>query len=433
MEEKEEGMTLGEVWQVLKHRIWYILGATVLFTVAAVLLLEFVVNPLRATYSMKFDLVFPTEEDVYPDGSPFFYQDIVSSKFLSEAKGSGNFSNVNTEKMLKNGDIEIEPDSVVVEGITEYTGSYSVTVQAAYFRSEDQAEEFIKALAQVSVETVREEAKMVDYASDKNVFGSAPFEERLSMLSSERATILSTYDKWIDIYSETYSVRITGENGPVVRRLKDFRDSAAALFGESVKSGLEDELEFGGYFAGDLGEYTARLKREYQQNEAEIARIKEILSVSPVSLALNGAETSPIAGTDLSQRLAELINRNNRIDHWVNASGEVSSPTLTEENVEAFAARLDEEFDKLNTEASLLTDVIAAIYGRGMSVRFDSQKVTSSGDIGTIVGALVCFLGGLIAASVIVYFIDTNKKKTEQAPTEEGPEEEGPKDEGETP
>ncbi len=433
-EEKREGMTVGEVMRILGRKIWYILGAAVLFAVVVVLLLEFVVDPLLATYTMDFRLVFPKEGDAsYPDGSPFFWQDIISSAFLSEAKSSNQkFSSVDTEKMLKNGDIEIEAETVTEDGVIAYTGRYTVTVQGAYFRNDDQAEEFIEALANVPVARIRKNAENVDYASSSKTFESAPYEERISLLAQEKANLLSVYDGWIEVYSETYIVRYSTENGPVARRLKDFRDSVAALFGDSVREELENDLKFGGYYfcssEEELNAHIQRLKLEYARNEAEIEQIRGILTIGGSSIL---RVASPYAGTEgtasqqsgLSERLAELITRNNLIDNWVNASGNVQSPSLTKESCDAFEERLSAEFVRLNEEAALLTNVTEAIYARGMSVRFDKQKVTSSGSIGILIGGIGSFVGGLIIASVVVYVIQVNRKKR-SAPSPDSPSEE---------
>ena len=418
-EEQREGLTVGDVMRVIGRKIWYILGATVLFTVAMVLLLEFAINPLIATYSMNFRLTFPKEGDAtYPDGSPFFYQDMVSSSFLADAKSSDDkFSHIDTDKMIKNGDITIEAETVTEEGIVQYTGRYTVTVKGAYFHSGEEAEAFIEAIANAPVERMRSEAKKVNYASDKAVFSSAPFEERLGLLEQEKATLLAVYDGWIDVYSETYSVRITGENGPVVRRLKDFRDSVSALFSTRTREELENALELGGYYFGDLDTYISQLMLEYGQNAAEIEEIRSVYGVAPVSaMNISSAE-------DLSGRLAYLIKRNTRIENWIgivvtedetgkHVERDAAKGTLQQANVDAFAARLDEEFDTLNREAALLTDVIGAIYARGMSARFDTQKVGSSGDIGIAVGAIGSFVGGFIIAAIVAYIIGS-KKKTE--------------------
>lgn len=423
MEEEAESVSAGDIFRTIKRKIWYILGATVLFTVAMALIIEFAVNPRVATYSMEFRLVFPSEgSEAYPDGSPFFYQDMISTEFLAEAKNSSDaLSGVNTDKMYKNGDITIEAEKSEENGFTEYTGRYNISVKSSYFKSGDQAEQFIEAIAGVPVARMRAMAENVNYASDKDIFESAPFEERIALLVQERENLLSVYDSWIAVYSETY--RVGG------RRLKDYRDSVSALFGGSVRAELESELEFGGYYSGDLDTYAAQLRLEYDQNSGEIRRIGDLLKGSPADAVnspslLNGvssagAEQQP----DLSQRLAELIRRNTRIAHWigivetvkedgtVEVTQDPAKGTLQEESVARFAARLSEEFEKLNAEAEQLTEVISSIYTSGMSVRFDAQKVASSGDVNMIVAALGSFIGGFLIACVVAYAVESGRKK----------------------
>lgn len=421
-EEKNEGVAVSEVMHLIGRKIWYILGAAAVFTVLAVLLLVYVICPLFTSYSLDFRLVFPTEGDaVYPDGSPFFYQDMISSSFLSEAKASDpKFSGIDAEKMLKNGDITIVAETVTENNVIKYTGRYTVSVKGSYFGDGDLAQAFIEAIANVPVNLMRNAAENVKYDSEKEIFESAPFEERIALLGQEKENLLAVYDGWIDIYSETFSVRINGENGVVIKRLKDFRDSVSALFGESVRKELENELEFGGYYSGDLAAYTAQLKLEYAQNEAEIERIREAIGNNAArGGVLSASEGSGDGYTaqplNLSQRLAELINRNIRIDHWVNASGNVENPTLTEENVTRFAARLAEEFEKLNSEAKQLTNVIGAIYARGMSAHFDAQKATSSGEPGVVIGGVVSFIVSFAVGTIAVYAIESKKKKQKAA------------------
>lgn len=413
-EEKTEGVTMGDVFRIIKRRIWYILGATVLFTVVMVLILEFFINPMLSTYSMDFRLAFPAgSEDVYPDGSPFFYQDIVSREFLTDAKNSSpSLSGVDADKMFRNGDVIIEAETITEEGVTTYTGTYTITVEGSYFKNDDQAEDFIKALANAPIASMRESAKEVDYTFDSETIKNLPFEERLSQLADKKAELLGVYDNWVNVYSETYLVRYSDENGTVVRKLKDFRDSAAALFSESVKRELENELEFGGYYwtgnDEDLETYITQLENEYLRNQDEIKAQSQ-------------------GQTVINDRLVELITRNNNIAHWVGfdydaATGAITpngKGTLTAENVNAFDKKLNDEVDKLNKEAENLTNVIGSVYARGTAVLFEKQKVTSSGDISTIVGAIGCFVGGFIIACVVTYVVESNRKKKSQEPSDE--------------
>lgn len=417
-EEKTEGVTMGDVFRIIKRRIWYILGATVLFTVVMVLVLKFLINPMLATYSMDFRLAFPAgSEDVYPDGSPFFYQDIVSREFLTDAKNSSpSLASVDTDKMFRNGDVIIEAETLTEDGVTTYTGTYTITAEGSYFKSDDQAEDFIKALANAPIAAMRESAKEVNYTFDSEIIKNLPFKERIDTLAEKKADLLSVYDSWVNVYSETYLVRYSNENGTVVRRLKDFRDSVAVLFSESVKQELESELEFGGYhWTGndeDLEAYIAQLENEFLRNQDEIKAQSD-------------------GQTGINDRLIELVTRNNNIAHWVGFDYDAQTGaitrndegTLTAENVKAFDEKLNDEVDKLNKEAENLTNVIGSIYARGTTVLFDKQKVTSSGDISTIVGAIGCFVGGFIIACVVTYVVEINRKKKSQK-TSDGTSEE---------
>lgn len=425
-EEKNEGVTIGEVFRILLKRIWYILGAAVLFTVLVVVLLEFVVNPFRATYSMEFRLVFPTQDgNTYPDGSPFFYQEIVSEDFLTEAKESDPaFAGVNVNKMSRLDHISIEPETRTVNNVTEYTGRYTVSVRGSYFENQDEAEKFIRALAAVPVSRMKQAAAEVDYTFDRTNFDIALCRERLQLLSEKKQTLLDAYDLWIENYSETWGVSITDENGTATtRRLNDLRDSVIAIYGESMQTELESMLEEGGYDYYYLypSEYIDILQSEYDRNEAEITKYTENFGVGQVSsgtasasmsVRLAGdtkAETEITVSPDPLQRLADLITRNNRIEQWIGLNGKEA--TLTKENAEKFAARLETEYTKLDSAAKNLNVVVRAVYEKGMSARFDVQSVSSSGLIGIVIGAVGSFLGGLLIACIVTYIVEANRAK----------------------
>lgn len=399
-EEKKEGITVGEVFRIIKKHIWFVLGATLLLTAAAVLLIEFVINPMIATYSMDFHYVFPLQDsESYPDGTPFFFQEIVTPDALKDAcKTKNDFAGIDVESMSRRNGIAIDAETITVQEVEEYTGRYTLMVDASYFDSEEQAVDFIRAVAEVPVRKMQEMAKGISYTVDRSTFENAPFEERLLLLSELKESLLTTYDQWISCYSENYNVRITASDGGAsARRLKDYRDAVVVLYGASVQQELKNELEFGGYYFGDLEAYKAQLTKEYERNEKEKAAIED----------------------HLSERWTELNTRNIQIDEWINVSGtEGREPTLTEENIAAYAARLSAEFQKLNQQAEVLARVTAAIYQNGSSARFYSQKVTSSGDIGLALGGICSLVLSFLVACCIAYAIEMHARK-KSAPQEE--------------
>lgn len=469
MEEEnvQEGLTFGEIWRMVLHRIWYILGAAALTTIIAVLIVYFAVNPGARSYSMEFSLVFPTgSEYTYPDGEPFFYQTMISAASLGEAKKGEGLTSIDTDKMSRKGDVSVTAETVTENGETKYTGRYTVSAKSSYFSGAEQAEKFIRAIAQVTEDKMHTDAGNVDYTVSKETFESAPFEERLNLLAQERETLLDKYDEWIEIYDAAYKP-IEGNNSS----LKEFRAAVTALFGESVQKGLETELKAGGYYYTADAEgstekfdaYKATLKAEYNRNKTEIEELRKsgasaqsIAYSAPIQSVIQSlATTSSSSGQqkeerdiivqqpalNVSQRLAALIERNANILQWLGSTElgekdgenkyiEPQTGTLTAEKNTAFAARLDAERVKLAGAAAGLTSVTKGIYDRGMRARFDVQKVQTEGGVSVILVAVAAFIVALLVACCVVCVVDKNrKKKAEQPTTDAEAQPEEPKEE----
>lgn len=98
-EETESGVTLGEICRIILRKIWIILGVSVAGAVIAALCAIFVLD--HTVYHLSFRIAYPgSETSKYPDGSPFYYSDIISLKSMEEAKKSDEaFSKINVQKM----------------------------------------------------------------------------------------------------------------------------------------------------------------------------------------------------------------------------------------------------------------------------------------------------------------------------------------------
>ena len=441
MEEEnvQEGLTFGEIWRMVLHRIWYILGAAALAAIVAVLIVYFAVNPGARSYSMQFSLVFPTgSEYSYPDGEPFFYQTMISADNLNEVKKGEGLTDVNTDKMLRDNKISIAAETTTEGGATKYTGRYTVTAKSSYFSGAEQAEKFIRAIAQVTVDRMRAEAGSVDYAVSEETFNSAPFEERLNLLAQERETLLYKYDQWIETYDAAYKLKV----GETEKSLKEFRASVNAIFGESIQKEIENELKTGGYcYTENFENYKAALKAEYDRNKTEIKELEKAGTVQNTAYTISAPVAAPLAAVsssqqqegaviveqpalNVSQRLAELIERNANILHWLGStylgeSGDSITGTLTAEKNTAFAQKLDAERTKLAGAAAELTAVTKAIYERGMQARFDVQKVETEGGVNIILVAVAAFVISFLIACCVVCVVDKNRKKKADQPTSE--------------
>ena len=432
---REDGLTFGEICRMILRRIWYVLGMTAVVTIVALLIVYFAVNPAQRKYSMEFDLVFPTgSESVYPDGEPFFYQNMISASALTDVVKTEGLGKINIDKMIRDDDIEI----LAVEDEDDLLPQrYAVKAKSAYFEDDEQAEAFFRAVAQVTVDKIRAEAGSVDYAVSEETFGQATFAERLNFLAEERKTLLGKYDEWIKTYDAAYKLKV----GETEKSLKEFRASVNALYGESVQKELETELETGGYYyTADFDAYTKALRKEYNRNETEIEKLKEAGGTVAASLAggsapsgiadsLASVSTSPARNEEggsiiveqpapsVSQRLAELIERNANILQWLGADyladsdgGSVAvSGTLTAGKNDAFAQKLDGERIKLAGAAAELTAVTKAIYERGMQARFNMQKAETEGGVSILLVAVIAAVLSFAAASFAVCAIEKSR------------------------
>ena len=70
--EEESGITFGEILHLIKKRVWWILGISVIVAVIAALAVGLVFNRGKNDYTLTFIFDFPgVENGEYPDGTQF--------------------------------------------------------------------------------------------------------------------------------------------------------------------------------------------------------------------------------------------------------------------------------------------------------------------------------------------------------------------------
>ena len=381
MERKyQEGVTVGELCRMIGRHLWAVILASVIFAAAFTLLFAFVINPLGREYSMQFYLTYPASDTLkYPDGSAFSYREFTSYEALAAAKASDErFGSIDIDKMVKEDDVSVTAEFVTTaDGYTQ-TGNYTIAVQGKYFSSRETAQAFIRALAQTAVDNVKEKAASIGYSIDADVFAEASFEDRLSLLSEERDSILAAYDEWIAEYRAGYSV-----GG---KTLSAYRAEAAVACGESVIESLRNELETRGYVSLDEMEgRIAELKREQVLNEEKIEALRETIGSMSATVGSDSA---------IAEMIAELVVRNVQIE------SEIAS--LTEANITAFDARVNAQYERLQACAETVQAVSVALYEQETAVHFATYRAVISGDANLAVAAVAGLILGFIIVSIIV-------------------------------
>lgn len=401
---EERGVSISELWRIAKRKIWLIVLAALLFSAAAVLVFAIWINPQASDYKLEFMLTYPgVSSQKYPDGTIFYYQDMISSEALLAAKESDlRFADVDVRSMGQEDKISIERDE----------DSYILSVQQSYFESRADATAFLRALARLPIETVKEKAAALDFSLNKSVFDSVSFEDKLNLLKSQKERILSKYDEWIAGYSEDYNV--SGKS------LKNYRMEASVALGDAIFRELMEELETYGYVSRELLEVKiAELREEREMNQKKIKEIQSMMDAAPSTAAV-----SSDYGEGLAKIVAELIMRNVEIDREIAA--------LTEENVDTFEARLQSEYERMQNAALSIQEVAQVLYEQESRANFNTTNSLSEGGTNVILVGVGMFIlvflivGGIVCAVGLPKLRESQRRAAAEADGQDG----GPAEEG---
>lgn len=441
-EERENGITFGEICRLIGKKIWLVLAIAAGVTVLAVVLFALVFNPLTTYYSMSFELVYPTSStQQYPDGTPFSYRNIISLSTLEAAKAKEDrLADIDVATMIREDHISV---SAVTEGdaaADSATVTYTLNVKGSYFRDEDTAQLFIRCVADATVDDITERAAALSYGISSETFNGNNFEARLDLLAEEYATLLEAYDTWISTYSAGYRVTVNGSR----RSLSDYRAEVYGLYVEGVRSALASECENGGYglLYGDedeivvqeaINDRVAQLQQEYALNESIISDLKaqreglsgsgataSTLSARTLSAQTDTQDNTIVISPDptLEQRIAYYTERNaviaNQLGAAVDGSSEVTG-TLTADGARAFATKLNGYFTSLNAAAETLKNVTTAIYEQNTFAEFISQNADSSGDTNIVLVAVAAFVLAFIVAAIVVCASEYSRQRKQAA------------------
>ncbi len=436
-EERESGITFGELCHLIGKRIWLVLGIAAAAAVLFAVLFALVFNPMTTYYSMSFELVYPSSAArQYPDGTPFSYRNIISRTMLEAAKKKDErLSGVDVARM-------IEEDHISVSAQTQEddeTVIYTINVKGSYFHDEETAQLFIRSVADATVDDIMARAAAVSYSISEETFNGNNFEARLDLLSELYETLLSVYDGWISAYSAGYQVTVG-----TARPLADYRAEVYGVFVEGVRDSLATECENGGYslLYGDeeaivvteaVDARVRQLYEEYVLNEKIMQALRELSSQGTVVLYAASEQASGKAedtapsqpAESVSQLLAHYTERNAIIASQLGSAVDgVSEPdgTLTVARATAFAQQLDGYFTKLNAAAETLSDVTTAIYRQNTFAEFVSQNADSSGDTSVILVAVAAFVVVFLIAAIAVCAVSyADRRKAQEGASVQPP------------
>lgn len=426
MEEREEGITFGEIYHLVKKRIWVVLLAAAVVMALVLVVAAFALNPRSRYYSMTFSVASPTgPAQQYADGTPFYERSLISAEALRAAvAGSEELSSLDAEKMVKAGDISISAQKEAEES-HPYLGTYTVRVKGSAFSGAGEAEAFFRAVADQAVRSLVASAEDLDYTLDGGVWDASSLEERLAMLSSLRTTITAGYDGWIARYSSAYSVAA----GSARKTLGNYRAEAAGMFGDSTRASLEERCTQGGF-----GRITVSAESSAQAVEAAVSarrsELKEeyLLNQSVIDHFPENAE-SPATVAEYAVRNAAIAVQ---IENFVSMEEDDGSGMLTAKNVTAFSATLNDLYTSLSGAAQTLKAVVVSIYAENTWAAFASPSPAAEGGINLAFAGVASFAVAFVLAAIVVCVVGYPKYRAQRAapPAQEASAQPSPPAEG---
>lgn len=404
---EEGGITIGQIFRTIFSEKWLALIIAVAITVIGTIGLYFI-GKRREVYSVSFVLQLPGEDSTssaqytYPDGSSFYYTDLVSPDNLKEVASREGFTGVNVDKIVKKGDISVSlaDFSNGVVGL-----KYTINVKAKYFKSESAARCFIEELISLPIEHIGSMNINYDHSFTDSK-EAITYDEQLTLLKRQATYIQSKYTSLIKTYGE-----VVVKDGKTLSyyqtRLQTFLDRGDI---ERLKTTALEKS----YVMGDEnGQPLAAAIAKYTAEKADKMREKEILSkaldeaMKALNDTLKDQSASVIVDTSAilsyTEQIARLEQEIKEIEAFlddgnggrVNAEFE-NEVTAVEAQVEAFT----NEF----------AEVSSKVYQNKSTVSFLSTRVVEvSGGKGIVMSTFVSLVLGIIVAAIVAYIVGWSK------------------------
>lgn len=413
--EEESGITFGEICHLVKKRIWWILGISVIVALVASLLFGFVINRGKNDYSVTFMVEFPGVSDrQYPDGTTFNHASMVYAAQLEAAKASNeSFANIDIDGMSSNGGISISAETTGENNTTVYTGVYTITVSSAYFDSADQASDFLRAVLDQTIATVNAKISGMDFTARLSGYdslnGYTAYGDRLAILRRQQDYILERYAA---VTGDTQSDSDTTTQTQTTATYGSFQyegKSISALYAEAqtvsnLLSDLEKNYETNRFVylpedsnAEDYKDAAEGWAKQIKNNADEMLFYKEQF--------LN----SVITAGYYEQRVLELEQENLGLEAQIEAIGYTYdqadgtvSEALDADTIRAantkFGEQVDNMFETIKTNSETAKSALVALFAA------ESQIVYQQSGVTTIVNTTNIILVA-VAALVVAFLI----------------------------
>ncbi len=410
--EEEQGLTIGEIFKIIFKRVWWVIGVTAAALIVAVLLIQLIYNKGKVEYSVSYELVYPgSESNLYPDGTEFALSDIVSFATLESIQASDEekFGSIDIKSMAAEDDISITKVTDDASGGTYF----KIDVLAKYFKSNEQAADFLRALAENPVVKINAMVGDAEYQFNLTAYDLAKtYEDKIAYLSAQKTYILNMYDELIGKNSEYLYYEVNGSS------LSNYRLGAEAAYTDQDYQAIVNDLKVnqyvydGEYESVSLNSRKAALEKQKDENNTKIKNLEDerakLLSSGDTTSSINTVES-------FNTEIIKLVNANSDIDVELDdiekALADIGSDSSEHA---AFDEKLAAIRANLAAEAETLKTVRSAFYSEKSRTDYKGNKITADGGMNIILAALIGAVIGFLVVAIVIYIIDAPKYKREK-------------------
>jgi hypothetical protein len=416
--EEEKGISIGEIFKIIFKRVWWVVGVTVAFLIVFVLLVQFVYNPSKRTYSVSYNFTYPNmASSQYPDGTTFRYTDLISEDTLKEIvdNSEGKYSNIDVSEMVANDDISIAYEEVDSDITPIDNNSYVVIeVKSKYFKNSEQAKDFIYDIIQNPKNKINKQIEEMDYSSNLTVgyVNAVTFTDKISYLQSQRTYLLGMYDSLINSYGQYYTI-----NG---KTLNAYRIELTNTFDNEDQTEVNNELSEKRYvlqyerYLANADTRIALLERDKTYNQNEI----DALVTERNKLIQEYGSTTSIEVETFNSRIRELTTAQESIEKSITEINEtvaaINAGNSYKDALEEYTAKLDAFSTKLQEQTNIFKTVRTSVYADKTEITYKGNSVSPDGGLNIILAAVIGLVVGFVLVSIVICIIDLPKYRKER-------------------
>lgn len=401
--EREGGITIGQIFRTIFSQKWLALIIAAAITLIGTLGLYYM-GKRSEVYSVSFVLHLPDADSessvsyIYPDGSRFYYTDLVSYDNLKEVASREGFEGIKVDKMHKNGDVSISVNNSSQSG--DVSLSYTVSVKAKYFKSKSAARSFIDELISLPAEHIG--SMYINY--DKSLTAAKSiitYDRQLDKLKEQAEFILEKYDSFIKLYGTDLVIKDGKILGYYQAQLETFLNKNSTL--DNLKTWALSNK----YVMGD--DDGNPLKASIEQYEADIltkkAKRDEIQHALDTLYAGTDGQTSVIVDATVLEYALQLEQLKKEIEYYEKDEGNYKFNADFDKAVNEAEARVE----AFTTEFATISSIV---YQNNTTVSYHSTKIVEvSGGRGIAMSLIISLVLGLIVAAIVAYIVGYSKQK----------------------